>query len=97
MDAMSGRGELGDWDLVADLYELGGLGEYRIGRTGVDSRADGADGGGRSGLVDRADWAEYRILDEADWGGLGRRGAYGADWIEGMGRTGKPGVDVPVD
>ena len=26
MDAMSGRGELGDWGLVEDLYGLGGLG-----------------------------------------------------------------------
>ena len=47
MDVISGQGELGDRDLVADLYGLGGLDEKnRIGRTGrtrtdrVDSRAD---------------------------------------------------------
>ena len=51
MDAMSGRGELGDRGLVEDLYGLGervdgggraGLGgEGRTGQTG--RRADGAD------------------------------------------------------
>ena len=49
MDAMSGRGELGDQGLVADLYGLGGLGEYRTGWTGADWGGL-ADGGGRGGL-----------------------------------------------
>ena len=46
MDAMSGRGELGDWGLVADFYGLGERAEYRTKRTGADradSRADVAD------------------------------------------------------
>ena len=57
MDAMSGRGELGDQGLVADLYGLGGRAEYRTGRTGriranvADSRMDGAD----YGTLDGAD------------------------------------------
>ena len=42
MDAMSGRGEMGDRGLVADFYGLGGQVEYRTRRTG----ADGADWGG---------------------------------------------------
>ena len=55
MNAMSGRGELGDRGLEENLYGLGGLDEihdwadwtiYMTGRTradGADSRADGAD------------------------------------------------------
>ena len=63
MDAMSGRGELKDWGLVADFYGLGEWVEYRTERTGADGRNTGLSGVGRtSGLAD------YEILDEADWG-----------------------------
>ena len=76
MDAMSGRGELGDRGLVAAFYGRGGLADRRtlrsteawIGRTG--------------GLAD------YGILDGADCGrrgGLGwtgRTGRTGAYWVE---------------
>ena len=80
MDAMSGRGELGDRDLVVDFYGPGGRAEYRTGRT----RADGAD----SIILNGADWAEYRTgrtrADGAD------SPADGADWWTGRladGRT----------
>ena len=45
MDAMSGRGKLGDRGLVVDFYRLGERAEYKTERTGTDSRADGAVGG----------------------------------------------------
>ena len=90
MDAMSGRGKLGDRGLVADFYGLDGWAEYRTGRTG----ADGADSWednvdwqtgrtgwtllywmGRTGRTSGlADAADYGILDGADWGGL-------VDWL----------------
>ena len=89
MDAMSGRGQLGDWGLVADFYGLGGRAEYRTrwtGADGADSRADGAD----SIILDEADWADYKTgrtrADGADWwiGGLADGADYGildgADW-----------------
>ena len=50
MDAMSGRGDLGDRGLVADFYGLGKQAEYRTERTG----ADGAD----YGILDGAEGAE---------------------------------------
>ena len=59
MDAMSGRGELEDWGLVADFYGLGERAEYRSERTevdGADSRADGADSIVLGGIQDWADW-----------------------------------------
>ena len=62
MDAMSGRGELGDRGLVADFYGLGGRAEYKTRRTradGADNQTVGADGAD-SIILDGADWAEYR-------------------------------------
>ena len=74
MDAMSGRGELGDQGLVADFYGLGGRAKYRTGRTGADGAdwwtgglADAAD----YGILDGVDGADYGILERADWGGRG--------------------------
>ena len=57
MDAMSGRGELGDWGLVVDFYGLGERAEYRTERTGADG-ADGADSIILGGIQDWADWGE---------------------------------------
>ena len=59
MDAMSGQGELEDWDLVADFYGLGEWVEYRSERT----EADGADSIVLGKIQDFADWT--------DWGGRG--------------------------
>ena len=92
MDAISGRGELGDRGLVADFYglgERGGLGP--TGRTG--GLADWWTGRtteswtGRTG-VDRVDWRTRRT---------GRRGVYGAGLRGRKGRTGKPEAGVPAD
>ena len=71
MDAVTGRGELGDRGLVAAFYGRGGLGDGRTlrsteawtGRTGADWRT-----GRRSGLRNPG------------WGGLGQTGQVGADW-----------------
>ena len=71
MDAMTGRGELGDPGLVAAFYGRGGLADRRMllsteawmGRTGADW-----------GLADVADAADYGILDGAD---KSRRGELG--------------------
>ena len=68
MDAMSGRGELGDRDLVADLYGLGGRTKCTIGRTG----ADGADD-------EILDGAARRTSGRGRAGRTGRRRADGAD------------------
>ena len=103
MDAMSGRGELGDRDLVADFYGLGGRAEYRTGRTGAD-RTDWWIGGRsalrnprrnrRGGLVDwrtgwtTESWKARTGVDGADWGGRGGRGGGGR-----MGRRGVYGAD----
>ena len=75
MDAMSGRGELGDWGLVADLYGLDGRAKYRTGRTGAD-RAD-------YGILDKADWGG--LADGADC----QTGAGGRAGLSGEGRTGR--------
>ena len=81
MDAMSGRGKLGDRGLVADFYRLGGRAEYKTGRTG----ADGVD----SIILDKANWAEYRTgADGADWWTGGRSGLRNTRWGE-LGRTGR--------
>ena len=62
MDAISGRGELEDRGLVADIYGLGERAEYRSKRI----EADGADSIVLGGIQDWADWA--------DWGGRGGLG-----------------------
>ena len=76
MDAMSGRGELGDWSLVVDLYGLGGLG-------GIQDWADSGRWGGQLGV-----WGKRRltgrntglggIRDGVDWGGRGIWGGLGS-------------------
>ena len=80
MDAMTGRGELGDRGLVATFYGRGGLAdavEY-----GSLDGADAAD----YGILDGADWGRQ--------GGLGRTGADGADWGTGR-RSGCNGLRNP--
>ena len=65
MDAMSGRGELGDRGLVADFYGLGKRAEYKTERTradGVDNRADVADSIILGGIQDWTDWG-----GQVDW------------------------------
>ena len=84
MDAMTGRGELGDQGLVAALYGWGG----RAGTKAWTGRT-GADWGGRGGL---ADWRMGRTTES--W--TGRTGADGAGWggrggWGGLGRTGGRG------
>ena len=83
MDAMSGRGELGDRGLVADFYGLSERAEYRTERTGADGADSWADSIILGGIHDWADWggradaadaADYGILDGADWGGGGPMG-----------------------
>ena len=96
MDAMSGRGELGNRGLVADFYGLGEWTEYRTERTG----ADGADS-----RVDVADWqtgwTERTQRSAESWTGrTGADGAEGGIWVKlggRKGRTGKPGAGVPAD
>ena len=77
---MSGQGKLEDWGLVADFYGLGEWAEYRSERTGADSIVLG-------GIQD---WANYGILDEADWGRRGGLGRTIESWTE---RTGADGAD----
>ena len=77
MDAMSGRGELGDRGLVADFYGLGGRAEYRTGRI----EADGADS-----QVNGADWRTGRTGQTPSYwtGQIGRNTGLG-----GLGQTGQ--------
>ena len=106
MDAMSGRGKLEDWGLVADFYGLGERAEYRSEQTetdgadsivlgGIQDSANWADWGGKAdwrtgGL---ADVAEYGILDGADWSGLGPTGRTQRTTESWTGRTGVDGAD----
>ena len=91
MDAMIGRGKLGDWDLVAAFYGRGGLADGRTlrsteawtGRTG----ADGVDWGGLDRLVDRQRGGQGGLRNRGR-GGLGRTGRTG--W------TGADGADGGV-
>ena len=101
MDAMSGRGELEDWGLVAEFYGLGERVKYKSERTGADG-ADWQTGGcsgvwnpGRSGLGRTgglADRVDYGILDgrTGGWGGLRNPGQSG---LGQMGRTRANGAD----
>ena len=106
MDAMSGRGELGDRGLVADFYGLGERAEYRTERTGADG-ADGADSIILGGIQDWADWggrvdaadaADYGILDGADWGGRGGQGSLGqaCQWTRRTDQDAHVQVDWPL-
>ena len=60
MDAMSRRGKLGDWGLVADFYGVGGRAEYRTGRIGADGADNRADGANwwTGGVADGAEGAD---------------------------------------
>ena len=106
MDAMTGRGELGDRGLVAAFYGWGGLADGQTQQTTKSwtgrTRAVGANWGGWGGLADwriggLADAADYGILDGADWGGRGRWGRIESSLEGRKGRTGKPGAGVTAD
>ena len=93
MDVMSGRGKLGDRDLVADFYGLGERAEYRTERTEADradSRADSR--------ADVADRQTERTRRNTRLGGLeqtvGR--TVGRTWRTG-GRSGLGGIQDWAD
>ena len=112
MDAMSGRGELGDRGLVADFYGLeqmgrkvGGWGTlHHTGRNiGLGGLGRTGQTGGRSRVRNPGRGGQGGMTDRADWGGRGGRGRRGGEGRIGLslegrkGRIEKPGAGVPVD
>ena len=110
MDAMTGRGELGDRGLVAAFYGWGGLADgWTLRSTEAWTGRTGADWGtgrrrGRSGLRNPRRGGLGRTgrvgangadgADGADWGGRDGRGRIGSSLEGHKGRTGKPGAGV---
>ena len=102
MDAMTGRGELGDRGLVAAFYGRGGLADGRTlrsaeawtGRTGADYEIPDTADCGRWGGLGRTGWTE---ADRANWGGRGGRGRIGSSLEGRKGRIGKHGAGVTAD